>query len=78
MMVYGSEGPQAIFGCSLPTWSVTLDGNTQSANSGSITFNNLYPGIHSYSISATGYSMDTNSGTVAGNTELKIIFFPNQ
>ncbi len=47
------------------SWSVTLNGVTQSSTSGTIVFN-VYPGTYSYSVGAlAGWAITPNSGTVA-------------
>jgi len=68
-----------IFGCSLPSWSVTLDGNTQTSTSTSIIFDSINSGTYSYSVNTpSGYSApSTNQLQVNGNVNQPIIFVKN-
>jgi len=67
-----------IFGCSLPQWSITLDGYTQTSTSTSITFNGIKSGTNSYDIiTPSGYSIQSSQLQVNGDVTLPIIFIKN-
>jgi len=67
-----------IFGCSLPHWSITLDGNTQTSTSTSITFDSVQSRTNSYSvITPSGYSVQSGQLQVNGDVTLPITFIKN-
>lgn len=69
-----------IFGCSLPSWSVTLKGNTETSTSTSLVFNNVSVGTFSYLAGSSGYTTSPSNGIVQinGNTNQIINFVKNQ
>lgn len=64
---------------SLPNWSVTLNGDTQTSTSTSVTFNNIASGSYPYSVSASGYSVQSDHPLqVNGDLNQPVIFVKNQ